>query len=346
MAKRMVKVAAQINLGVLIIDEIQNVHKAHSGGDERMINFITELVNTIGIPVIVIGTFKAMYLYKKSLAVSRRGIPDMYNENVTSLMLEDSWGWNEFIQNLWDLQYTAKYTPLTDDLKMAMYYQTLGIPDIAVKLFMHVQAKAILNGEEEKITVSLLNDVASKSLRLLQPIFEKIRRGSSISLLDELDDVHLEWDSFNDYFKQASHRVNLYGKAAKDHSRVNQQKNKDSIFNELVQFALNIVSSTELAESLALTVFQASEGMGDKTTMFAHLAQLSLANKLPSSVTEYVNEESGLPKSTKPKKIKPLLEQSDIRFIVNEGLKKGLSTEESLFEAGLVKEYDELPKII
>ncbi|WHY77804.1 ATP-binding protein [Neobacillus sp. WH10] len=346
LAKRMVKVAAQINLGVLIIDEIQNVHKAHSGGDERMINFITELVNTIGIPVIVIGTFKAMYLYKKSLAVSRRGIPDMYNENVTSLMLEDSWEWNEFIQNLWDLQYTAKYTTLTDDLKKAMYYQTLGIPDIAVKLFMHVQAKAILNGEDEKITVSLLNDVASKSLRLLQPIFEKIRRGSSISLLDELDDVHLEWDSFNDYFKQASHRINLYGKVAKDHSRVNQQKNKDSIINELVQFALNLVSSTELAESLALTVFQASEGMGDKSNMFAHLAQLVLAKKLPSSVTNVVNQVSGLPKSTKPKKIKPLLEQGDIRFIVSEGLKKGLTTEESLFEAGLVKEYDELLNII
>jgi hypothetical protein len=342
----MVKVAAQINLGVLIIDEIQNVQKSHSGGDERMINFITELVNTIGIPVIVIGTFKAMYLYKKSLAVSRRGIPDMYNENVTTQMVDDSWEWKEFIQNLWDLQYTAKYTPLTEELKKVFYYQTLGIPDIAVKLFMHVQAKAILNGEEEKITVPLLNDVASKSLRLLQPVFEKIRRGSTISLLDELDDVHLEWDSFNDYFKQASHRVNLYGKAVKDHSRVIQQKNKDLIFAELLQFALNLVSSTELAESLALTVFQASEGMGNKTNMFAHLAQLALANKLPGSVTENVNLKSGVPKSAKPKKIKPLLEQCDIRFIVNEGFKKGLSTEESLFEAGLVKEYDELSEII
>ncbi|MBD7965946.1 AAA family ATPase [Fictibacillus norfolkensis] len=344
LAKRMVRVAAQINLGVLIIDEIQNVQKAHSGGDERIINFITELVNTIGIPVIVIGTFKAMYLYKKSLAVSRRGIPDMYNENVTTLMLDDSWEWNEFLKNLWDLQYTVKYTPLTEDLKKVMYYQTLGIPDIAVKLFMHVQAKAILNGEE--ITVPLLNDVASKSLKLLQPIFERIRRGSSISLLDELDDVNLEWGSFNDYFKQASHCVNLYGKAAMDHSRVIQQKNKDSILTELVQFALNIVSSNELAESLALTVFQGSEGMGNKTNMFAHLAQLALNNTLPISVTENVNHESNLPKLAKPKKVKPLLEQCDIRFIVNEGLKKGLSSEEALFEAGLVKEYDEMSEII
>jgi AAA domain len=346
LAKRMVKVASQINLGVLIIDEIQNVHKAHSGGDERIIYFLTELVNTIGIPVIVIGTFKAMYLYKKSLAVSRRGIPDMYNENVTGLMLEDSWEWNEFIQNLWDLQYTTEYTPLTEDLKKVMHHQTLGIPDIAVKLFMHVQAKAILNGEKEKITVSLLNDVASKSLRLLQPVFKKIRRGNTIELLDELEDVRLDWDSFNDYFKQASHRVNLYGKAAKDHSRVNQQKNKDSILNELEEFALNLVSSIELAESLALTVFQASEGMGDKANMFVHLAKLALANNQLDLVTENVSKEMVLTKSSKQKKIKPLLEQCDIRYIVNEGLKKELSTEESLFEAGLIKNYDEFSDIM
>jgi hypothetical protein len=342
LAKRMVKVAAQINLGVLIIDEIQNVHKAHSGGDERMINFITELVNTIGIPVIVIGTFKAMYLYKKSLAVSRRAIPDMYNENVTSFLLEDSWEWNEFIQSLWELQYTEKYTPLTDDLKKAMYYQTLGIPDIAVKLFMHVQAKAILNGEDEKITVSLINDVASKSLRLLQSIFEKIRRGGSTSLLEELDDVDLEWDSFNEYIKQATHRVSLYGKTAKDHSRVNQQRNKEFILNELENFALNLVSSAELAESLAQTVFQASEGMGDKQAMFAQLAQLALAVKVPTSAIDDSKQESVLPKLKKPRKTKPILEEGDIRSIVREGLKKGLSTEESLFEADLVKECDEL----
>jgi hypothetical protein len=139
LAKRMVKVAAQINLGVLIIDEIQNVHKAHSGGDERMINFLTELVNTIGVPVIIVGTFKALYLFNESLANSRRGIPDSYSENIMGLLPGDSWEWNELIESLWDLQYTANFTSLTDELKQLMYYHTVGIPDIAVKLFMHVQ---------------------------------------------------------------------------------------------------------------------------------------------------------------------------------------------------------------
>ena len=197
-AKRMVKVAAQINLGVLVIDEIQRVNKAHSGGDQRMIDFITELVNTIGIPVIMIGTFKAMYLFDKSVANSRRGTPDEYHEEVIiDRLTEDSWEWNELIESLWDLQYTSNFTPLSDELKRVFYYHTLGIPDILVKLFMHVQSKAILIGGEEKITIQLVNEVASKSLKLLQPVFEKLRRGDT-SALSEWDDIKPEWSSFND----------------------------------------------------------------------------------------------------------------------------------------------------
>lgn len=342
LTKRMVKVAAQINLGVLIIDEIQNVHKAHSGGDERLMNFLTELVNTIGIPVIIIGTFKAMYLFKKSLANSRRAVPDMYNENITSFLLEDSWEWKEFIDTLWTLQYTKEYTPLTEELKQAMYYYTLGIPDITVKLFIHIQAKAILNGSEEKITLPLINEVASKSLKILQPVFEKIRRGGSISDLDQIEDVEPEWDAFNNYIKHATHKVNLYGKTAKDHSRANQQRNKQIILEDLVNFALKLVPSTELAEFLAETVYLSSEGMGEMQGMYAQLADLALKTNGRAINTEVEKRDNTLPQVKKIKKIKPKLGEGDIRFIVKQGLKSGMTTEEALTEAGLIKECDEL----
>lgn len=342
LTKRMVKVAAQINLGLLIIDEIQNVHKSHSGGDERMINFITELVNTIGIPVVVIGTFKAMYLFESSLANSRRGIPDMFNENITSFLLEESWEWNEFIENLWDLQYIKNYTPLTNEFKKSIYFHTLGIPDIVVKLFMHVQAKAILNGSEEKITLPLINEVASKSLRLLQSVFEKIRRGGSISDVNELDDVKPEWNSFNEYIKQATHQVNLYGKTSKEHSRAYQQREKEVTLVELINFAFNLVSDTELAESLAKKVYAASEGMEDKQGMYTQVAQLALEVNNSILTSEETKQEKSEQKSDKKIRIKPMLKDDDIRFIVQHGAKKGMATEEALMEAGVIKECIEL----
>ena len=341
LAKRMVKVAALINLGVLIIDEIQNVHKAHSGGDERMINFITELVNTIGIPVIIIGTFKAMYLFEKSLANSRRAVSDMYVENITSFFLEESWEWKEFIENLWDQQYTKTYTPLTPDINHTMYLQTLGIPDVAVKLFIHVQAQAILKGAEEKITESLINEVASKSLSILQPIFKKILRGNTSEVV-KLDDIKPEWSSFNDYIKEASHRMNFYGKTAKDHSRAIQLRNKDNLLEELITFASNLISEPELAESIAKTIYEASNGMGEKETMCAQIAKTAIAIRESAQVVKFDEKDSSTIKGKKSKKTKPLLEEGDIRLIVKNGQARKFTAEESLYAAGIVKDSEEL----
>ncbi|PWU70441.1 ATP-binding protein [Gracilibacillus dipsosauri] len=336
LTKRMAKIVAQINLGVLIIDEIQNIHKAHSGGDERMINFITELVNTLGVPVIVIGTFKAMYLFKNSLATSRRGVPDEFSENIVSFMQEDSWEWNEFISTLWELQYTSKYTPLTSELKKVMYYHTMGIPDIVIKLFMHVQARVILNGGDEQINEDIINKVASKTLVLLQHVFEKLRNGDQ-NVLNEIDDIEPEWASFNEYLKQASHEVKIRGEIAKKHARVIQQRNEDVILNDLVNFASNLVSNTGMAETLANQVFKASDGMGDIKAMFSQIAQLAL------NADETINKEESFQYSNK-KRIKPILENGDVRLIVKNGLKRGLSTEEALEEFDLVRDCNELHK--
>ncbi len=60
-------------LGVLVIDEIQHLSRSRSGGSEEMLNFFVTLVNTIGVPVILIGTPKARDIFEKDLRSARRG---------------------------------------------------------------------------------------------------------------------------------------------------------------------------------------------------------------------------------------------------------------------------------
>src|SRR5690606_34955622 len=105
-----------------------------------------------------------------------RGVPDGYAENITDRMI-DGWEWDQFLESLWDLQYTKTFTKLTPVLKASMYHHTIGIPDFTVKLFMHIQSHAILYSEDEKIDVAMIDEVASKTLRLVQPIFQRIRNG-------------------------------------------------------------------------------------------------------------------------------------------------------------------------
>jgi hypothetical protein len=56
---------------------------------------------------------------------------------------------------------------------------------------------------------------------------------------------------------------------------------------------------------------------------------------------ESINKEVPKTRSNKGK-VKPVLEENDIRFIVNRGIHRKLSTEESLIEAGIIKECHEI----
>ncbi|NUU74306.1 ATP-binding protein [Paenibacillus xylanilyticus] len=339
LAKRMSKVAGQINLGVLVIDEIQRIHKGHSGGEDKMIDFITELTNSIGIPIVMIGTFKALYLFKNSLANTRRGIPDGYAENITDRM-KDGLEWELFIQGLWDLQYTKTFTPLTPELKAAMYYHTLGIPDFAVKLFMHIQCHSILYEERESITMEMLERVASKTFRLVQPIFERIRGGEDIDPA-EYEDLKPDWIAFKKYIMDAQHRITIDGELSEEHKLILIQHNRKALIEQLCAFAMKMGTASEKALVFAEQIELDNRNVHvDIELLYSLIAEKVLANK--ESATEVQIEPTIQERSrrTRSKANNPL-EPDDIRFISYEANKQKITTDESLRLAGLVAEYDE-----
>ncbi|MBF4270378.1 ATP-binding protein, partial [Vibrio anguillarum] len=69
----MAQVANAHAVGVLIIDEIQHLSRSRSGGSEKMLNFFVTLVNTIGLPVILVGTPRAREIFEADMRSARRG---------------------------------------------------------------------------------------------------------------------------------------------------------------------------------------------------------------------------------------------------------------------------------
>jgi hypothetical protein len=68
----MAQTANMFALGLLVIDEIQHLSRAKSGGSEKMLNFFVTMSNTIGIPVLFVGTPKARDIFDLDLRSSRR----------------------------------------------------------------------------------------------------------------------------------------------------------------------------------------------------------------------------------------------------------------------------------
>ena len=103
---RMALVASLHSIGVLVIDEIQHLSQAKSGGSGKMLNFFVQLINTIGLPVVLVGTYKAISLLSGEFRQTRRGTGqgDLVWDRMKN---DDDWKW--FVNCLWGYQYV---TPL------------------------------------------------------------------------------------------------------------------------------------------------------------------------------------------------------------------------------------------
>lgn len=147
MVPMMARVSALHSIGLLVIDEVQNLDGAHSGGSTTMLNYLVELINTIGMPVVLIGTFKALPVLMKEFRQARRGTGQ--GSPIWKNMQEDEI-WKSFLRALWKYQYTSQEAELTTELAQLMYLESQGITDLAVKIFIEAQKLAI-NMEQPKL---------------------------------------------------------------------------------------------------------------------------------------------------------------------------------------------------
>jgi len=157
----MIRVAAFNNLGLLVIDEIQQLKQAKSGGKRLMLNFFCHLMNSIALPVVLIGTYEAQAVLSDEFRQIRRNCGN--GDFVWDRMQNDD-TWKYFVECLWPYQYTKRISPCTLELQHALYDTSQGVTDFCVKLYMAAQARAILSGLEE-IRPEVIRSVFHDSFR-------------------------------------------------------------------------------------------------------------------------------------------------------------------------------------
>jgi hypothetical protein len=201
---QMTRIAAIHGLGVLVIDEIQRLSHVKSGGAGRMLNFFVQLSNTIGVPVVLVGTPRARAVLSGQFHQIRRGMGQ--GDLIWDRMPKGTWidkddeaaipgVWQLFVEALWAYQYTCTTTPLTDELADTLYEQTQGIVDVAAKLYMLAQSRAIATSIDgtELLTPELIRSVAIDCLREAQPVLTALRMGDTrvLSLYDDMKPLDL-----------------------------------------------------------------------------------------------------------------------------------------------------------
>lgn len=197
MVVHMAEIADRHALGLLVIDEIQHLMRAPGAGRDDLLNFLVALVNSIGIPVMIIGTPAALPLLQGAFRQARRA------SGMGSLVWErhaDDATWRHFVDRLWRYQWTREPTPLTDELRQVLYEESQGVVDLVVKLYMLAQLQAIQlavttgRNTDERLTPGLFQHVAKDAFSLLAPMLRALKRNDR-KALETYDDLR----PVNDY---------------------------------------------------------------------------------------------------------------------------------------------------
>mgnify|MGYP001443741502 CR=1 FL=1 len=167
--------------GILVVDEIQHLSLARSGGSAQVLNFFTTLINSAQIPVLLVGTPKSLKVLTSEFRQARRSLSGHGGFLWDRLKKDENWAL--FLSGLWQYQWTRHVEGLTQELSDVMYEETQGIPDIAVKLFAMTQVRAIVTGKE-KITAELIRKVAKEQFKIIRPMLDALRDGRKTQMLD------------------------------------------------------------------------------------------------------------------------------------------------------------------
>jgi hypothetical protein len=340
----MAHIATLHGLGVLVIDEIQNLSFMKSGGAERMLNYFTQLINTIGVPVVLIGTFKAMKLLSGTFSQARRstGQGDLIMDRLTN-----GEEWSYFIEQLWKYQWTVNSTKLNDNLKKVMYELSQGIVDIAVKLYMLSQWEAITCGcEKEKITVSLLKGVANQHMQLVQPLLKVLKRNDPSSRL-LVDDLYPKWDVLDQYLIKATEKVSVQGELRSNVMRNGKIELEKDKYLKLIKTAIEFGAEADIAEEVAERIILRNESEKDIVLLRKEvLEEIKLYTVIKDNRSSSVSQITPSKKKSTSSSRSKNLEGDDLRNAIKSSKTGTEEIYENLENMGVIPSEENISKLI
>lgn len=316
------QISRNLGMGLLVVDEIQNLSLAKSGGSEKMLNYFVSLIN-LSLPVILIGTPKAMPILQGEFRQARRGQGDFVWDR---LKKDDQW--NLLIEGLWDYQWVKKPQALTAEINDILYDESQGIIDIAVKLFFMAQVRAI-SSRKETITSALIRKVAEENLKLVRPMLQSLKNGSIKSMSAYNDIMVLDVSNF---INNEQNQINLNNTIGQFRKVKEEKKNvqKVELKSEVTIKLLDLGFSEEEINKYLEQVITIEEADINKIIRIMLDFLMKTGNN--------VNIEKKKSKRTKI----AFKDENDIRYIAKKCKKEEKSIYDGLKNNSYIKDFDSL----
>ena len=173
------KLLHNLHLGILVIDDIQNIVSTKSSISNELLSFMVALTNNLKIPVVIIGTPKIIKMLQTEFQIAKRATGE--GEVRMRLMEEKSLEWDVFLQILWRYQFTENEVILTKSIRKAFFQESVGNPFLAAILYKIVQDDVIIN-QTESFNIDDIHDVAKRKLGLTAKKRQDMLEGTDVEL--------------------------------------------------------------------------------------------------------------------------------------------------------------------
>ena len=152
------------HIGLLIIDEIQNVASSKNG--KTFINALTQLINISGVSICMVGTPECKVFFEQQLQLARRSMGLEYTP------LQYDYYFENFCRTVFRFQYTRYQTELEAVILERLYEYSGGLVSLVVSLLHDAQEIAIITGSES-LNLASLNEAFQKRTAMLHGYLER-----------------------------------------------------------------------------------------------------------------------------------------------------------------------------
>lgn len=160
-------------VGMLVVDETQNLNNSPSGA-ARVMTELTTLCNILNVPILFVGTPAAMKVLGRDFRIARRAT-GLALSKWERLPLYDDAGpdnlseWAEFTMALSKYQWVKQPLEFDSEVLRIIYGYTQGILALTIKLFQFAQIRAISAGADE-LTLEWFDHVYEVDFKILHEV--------------------------------------------------------------------------------------------------------------------------------------------------------------------------------
>lgn len=179
------QVATASSIGVILVDEVQNLKAATGKNSVFVLNLFSDIIEKAGVCLVVAGTPLLASVIDENVRNLRK-LNSGGQSNFAEMKLHDP-EFDAFCDTYWNYQFVSKPVPqLTPSIRAAWHRAGGGNPAFTAMAFLLAQRNEI--GGREVVDEAAFDRVSKIDMAILEPAIAALRSGKA-SLLANFDDL-------------------------------------------------------------------------------------------------------------------------------------------------------------